>query len=92
MAKNLPPHSGSDLSTVGPNSGHQNFFFENLALLVVRYHGKLPSCTISKKKRKKNDPMLRKFSERGTDRQTEKKDLIERWIGQGKERQGNNNY
>ena len=44
-----------------------------------------------KKKKRKNDPMLRKFSERGADRQTEKKDLIERWTGQGKERQGNNN-
>ena len=42
-----------------------------------------------KKKKKKN---LRKFSERGTDRQTEKSDFIEHWIGQGKESQGNDNY
>ena len=44
------------------------FFFENLTLEVPRYHGQLSSRSISEKI---NYPILRKFSVRWTDGQTD---------------------
>ena len=41
-------HFGPDLGPFGPNSDHQ-FFFENLATSITRYHGQLSSCKISEK-------------------------------------------
>ena len=43
------PHFGPDLGLLDPNLGCQNFFFQSLALSVIRYHGQLSSCTISEK-------------------------------------------
>ena len=51
--------------------------------LYARYHGQLPSCTISERP---NDPILRNFSDgwtdkrtdRRTDRQTDENDFIGR--------------
>ena len=57
-------HFGPDLGPLGPNSGH-HFFFKNLAPSVVRYYGQLSSCAISEKT---DDLILRKFSDRRTDR------------------------
>ena len=56
--KNQKSHFGPDLGPLG---------FKNLTSLVTRYHGQLLSCTISEKT---NDPILTKFSDRRTDRQT----------------------
>ena len=56
------------LGPLGPNSSRQIFFFKNLVLSVTRYHVQLLSCTISEKN---NDPILRKFSDGQTDRQTD---------------------
>ena len=54
------PSFGSDFGTLGPNSGGQIFFSKNLAFSRTRYHGQIPSCTISEKT---NDPVLRKPSD-----------------------------
>ena len=65
------PHFGPDLVPLSPNSGHHffNFFsLKKLALAVTRYHGQLSSSKISEKT---NDPILRKFSDGRTDRQTD---------------------
>ena len=51
----------------GPSFGPQNFFFKNLASSVTRFYGQLSSCTILEKT---NNPILRKLSDRRTDRQT----------------------
>ena len=67
------PSFGSNFDPFGPNSGRQNFFFKNLASSVTRHHGQLSSCTISEKT---NDPILRKLSDRRTDRQTDESDFI----------------
>ena len=58
--------------TLPPNSGPQ-FFFKNLALPVIRYHGQLSSSTISEKN---NDLILRKFSDGRTNGQTDESDFI----------------
>ena len=65
---------------VWPNSGRHFFFFfsKNLAPSVTRYHGQLSSSTISEKT---NDPVLRKFSEGRTDRQTERQKDESDFIG-----------
>ena len=45
-------HFGPELRPLGPNSGHQFFFFsflKNLAYSLNRFHGQLSLCTISKK-------------------------------------------
>ena len=60
------PHFGPNLGPLGPNSCHQ-IFLKNLAPSVTRYHNQLSSCTISEKA---NDSVLRKFSDRETDRWT----------------------
>ena len=60
------PHFGFELGQLGLNSCHQTFF-KNLASSFTRYPGQLSSCTISEKI---NDPILRKFSDRQTDGQT----------------------
>ena len=66
-----------DFGPFGPNSGHQNFFFKNLALSVTRDHDQLSSCTISETT---NDSILRKLSDGWTDgwtdRWTDKSDFI----------------
>ena len=58
-----------------PNLGHQIFFQKSPP--VTRYHGQLLSCTILEKT---NDPILRKFSDgwtkRQTDGQTDESDFI----------------
>ena len=45
-----------------------NFFFNNLAWSVTRYHGQLSSCTISEKA---NDSVLRNVSDGRTAGQTD---------------------
>ena len=62
------PYFGSDLDLLGPILGCEIFFSKNLALSVTRYHGQLSSCTISEKT---NYPILRKHSDRRTDRRTD---------------------
>ena len=62
------PHFRPDLGPLRPNSGRQ-FFFKNLALSLLRYHGQL-SCTISEKA---NDSILRNLSDGQTDRRTERR-------------------
>ena len=73
------PHFEPDVGTLGPNLGHQNVFFKNLASWITRYHGQLSSCTISGKT---NYPILRKLIDawtcRRTDRQTDESDFIGR--------------
>ena len=64
------PHFGPNLGLLGSISSSQQFFFKNLALSVTRYHGQLPSCSISKKT---NNPILRKLSDGQTDGWTEKR-------------------
>ena len=57
------------------------FFLKNLAPSVTRYHGQLSSCTISSMvqyQKKTNDPVLRKFSDPQTDRQTDESVFIGR--------------
>ena len=66
MAKNLV--SGPSLVHLAQIRAAKIFFFKNLALLVTRYHGQLPSCTIIEKT---NDPILRKLSDRRTDGRSE---------------------
>ena len=44
------------------------FFFTNLAFSVTRYHGQISECKISEKT---NDPIMSKFSDGRTDRQTD---------------------
>ena len=58
MAKK--PSFGPDFGPFGPNSGRQFFFLKNLALPVTRYHGQLPSCTISEKYQKYQYHNIRK--------------------------------
>ena len=76
------PHFRSHIGSFGPNSGRQFFFFffffKNLVPSVTRYHGQLSSSTISEKT---NDPVLRKFSEGRTDRQTERQKDESDFIG-----------
>ena len=62
------PYFGPDLGPLGPNLGHQVFFFKNLALSVTRCHGQLLTCKISEKT---NHPILRKLSDGWTDGPTE---------------------
>ena len=52
------PHFGPDLGLLGPNLGHNFFFFEASALLDVRHCHKLQSFAIS---RKTNDANSRKW-------------------------------
>ena len=63
------PHFRPDLGPLRPNSGRQ-FFFKNLALSLLRYHGQLLSCTILEKA---NDSILRKLSDERTDRQIDRR-------------------
>ena len=63
MVKNLI--SGPILATLTQIRA-TNFFFNNLACSVTRYHGQLSSCTISEKA---NDTILRKLSDRETEGQ-----------------------
>ena len=65
---NKKPSFGADFCPFCPNLGHQFFFFKNLTPSVSRYHGQLSSCTISEKT---NDPILRKLSDRQTDKPNE---------------------
>ena len=58
-------HFRPDLGPLGPNS---DFFLKNLASSVTRHHGQLSSCI---KTEKINDPILKEFSDRRTDRRTE---------------------
>ena len=58
---------GPNFGTFGLNSGHPFFFFKNLASLDTRYHCQLSTCAISEKT---NDPILKKLSDRLTDRRT----------------------
>ena len=44
------------------------FFFKNLTLPVTRHHGQLSSCKISAKAK---DPILKRLSDRQTDRWTD---------------------
>ena len=44
------------------------FFLKNLASSVTRYHGQLSSCIITEKI---NDPILKEFSDRRTEGQTD---------------------
>ena len=62
----IQTQENSEKPPFGPKFGPQIFFYKNLALSVTRYHGLLLSCTISGKT---NDLILRKFSDRQTDRQ-----------------------
>ena len=57
-----------DLGPLGPNSDCQFFFLKNLASSVTRYHGQLSSCIITEKI---NDPILKEFSDRRTEGQTD---------------------
>ena len=52
----------------GPKFGPPIFFFKNLAPSVTRYQGQLQKCAISEKT---NYPVLRKFSDRWTNTQTD---------------------
>ena len=61
-------HFGPDLGQLFSNLGRQFFFFKNVASSVKRYYGQLLLRTISEKT---NDPILRKFCDRRTDRQTD---------------------
>ena len=63
-------HFGPDLGQLAPNLGRPFFF-----LSVSRCHGQLSSCAISGKT---NDPILRKFSDGRTERQTDESDFIGR--------------
>ena len=62
------PNFGPDLGSLGPNSG--GLFFHKSGFSLNRYHGQLSSCTIPEKT---NDPILRKLSDRRTDRQTDRR-------------------
>ena len=59
---------GPNFGTFGLNSSHQIFFLKNLASSVTRYHGQLSSCIITEKI---NDPILKEFSDRRTEGQTD---------------------
>ena len=65
------PPFGPDIDPLGP--GRQNFFFKNLASLVTRYHGQLPSCIISEKT---NHPILRKFRDGQTEGQRDRRTRV----------------
>ena len=65
MAKNL---FWAWFRPVGPQF-EPLFFLKNLALSVTRYYGQLSSFTISEKTK---DPILRKFNDGKTDRQTDR--------------------
>ena len=56
-----------------PNSGYQFFLIQKSDFVKTRYHGLLSSCRITEKT---NGPILRKFSNRWTDRRTDESDLI----------------
>ena len=71
------PHFRSHIGEFGPPI-FLFFFFKNLVPSVTRYHGQLSSSTISEKT---NDPVLRKFSEGRTDRQTERQKDESDFIG-----------
>ena len=72
-------HFRSHIGSLGPNSGRNFFFFsKNLVPSVTRYHGQLSSSPISEKT---NDPVLRKFSEERTDRQSERQKDESDFIG-----------
>ena len=59
-------HLGPDLGPLGPNSGrHFPLPPKNLASSLTRYHGQLSSWKMSEKT---NDSILRKFSDRQTDK------------------------
>ena len=47
----------------------EEIFLTNLALLVIRYHGQLSSCTILEKT---NDPILRKLGDGPADGRTDR--------------------
>ena len=61
----------------GLNLDHQFFFFQNLALSVIRYRGQLSSCTISEKT---NGPILRKVNDGQTHELTDKSDFTRRCL------------
>ena len=56
-----------------PNSGCQFFLIQKSDFVKTRYHGLLSSCRTTEKT---NGPILRKFSNRWTDRRTDESDLI----------------
>ena len=56
-----------------PNSGCKFFLIQKSDFVKTRYHGLLSSCRITEKT---NGPILRKFSNRWTDRWTDESDLI----------------
>ena len=62
------PHFEPDFGPLDPNSDCQIFFFTNLAFSVTRYYGQISECKISEKT---NDPIMSKFSDGRTDRQTD---------------------
>ena len=67
-------HIGPDLGPLSSNSDCIFFFFfKNLAFSYIRYHGQLLLCEISEKT---NDPILRKLSDRQTNRQRDQSDVI----------------
>ena len=66
MAKKLV--SGPILAPLAQIRATKIFFFKNLAPSFTRNHGQLSSCTISEKK---NDPILKKVSDRRTDERTD---------------------
>ena len=59
---------GQNLAHLAQIRAAISFFPKNLIVSVTRYHGQLPSCTISEKT---NDPILRKLSDGWTDRWTD---------------------
>ena len=40
------PYFAANLDAFDPKSGHQFFFFKNLASSVTRHHGQLSSCIL----------------------------------------------
>ena len=73
--KKLP--FGPDLVPLGPYSGRQLFFFQNLVLSVTRYHGQLSSCKVSEKN---NDPISRKFTDGRPAGQTDGRERFHRTL------------
>ena len=69
----IQTHFGPDFKPIGPKFNRESFFpkiwlRQSLDIMVSYHHGQLSSCTISEKT---DDPILRKLSDVGTDRQTE---------------------
>ena len=68
QANGEKPHFGPDLGLLNLNLGHQNLFFKNLASPVTTCHGQVSTYKVSEKT---NDPILRKFSDKQADGQTD---------------------